>query len=293
MYVELNSGDLSAAVVDNAAHHELSGHRAGYNGLAWLKSVHRHENLFVPLYAGLNLELYFDGTDTERKRLFEPRSAPMSIRQVDDTTAILYQEPTPHFRVESWTTFQLIAPHSIDFHFRAIPRARTFNGPMGVFWASYIEQPEDLALTFPVIDEHGERWVRHLSPQHGVESTHRFPHDTIDLPASGMHEQYMYASLSKWRLARPYYFGVSNGMMYLFMADTQHPSDDTIVRFTQSPSGGGPRCPAWDFQMIVPEYEIDTPYGISARVVYKPFTSYRDIEDEFAQWQAHRFGTRP
>jgi len=292
MYVELNAGDLNVGVVDNAAHHELSGHRAGYNGLAWMKSAHRGENLFVPLYAGLNLELYFDGTDTVRERLFEPRSAPMTLRCIDDTAAVLYQPPTPHFQVESWTTFQLVAPHYVDFHFRAIPRARTFDGPMGVFWASYIERPEDLALHFPVVDEHGERWIRHSTPRHGVESTHRFPEDAIDLPASGMHEQYMYASLSKWRLAKPYYYGVSHGMMYLFMVDESAKSNGTTVRFTQSPSGGGSGCPAWDFQMLVPDYQIDTPYGFSARVVYKPFQSHWDIENEYAQWQARRSDPR-
>lgn len=294
MYVELNAGDLNVGVIDNAAHHELSGHRAKYNGLAWLKSVKRHENLFVPSYAGLNLELYFDGTETEPDHLYEPRCAPMSLRPVDDTAAILYQAPTPRFQVESWTTFQLVAPNYIDFHYRAIPRARTFNGPMGVFWASYIERPEDLALRIPIVDENGERWIRHSSPRHGVESTHRFPNDTIDLVASSVQQQYMYASssLSKWRLAKPYYFGVSHGMMYLFMIDEPMKPNGSVVRFTQSPSGGGSGCPAWDFQMIVPDYEVDTPYGLSARIVYKPFTSYRDIENEYAQWQACRSDPR-
>jgi len=151
---------------------------------------------------------------------------------------------------------------------------------MGIFWASYIFYPEDVGLHFVAADKTGrERWIRHYSPQHGVESTHRHKDDTLDI----RHEeaaQFMYASYSPWRYARPYYYGISHGMMYLFMIeDTPH------VRFTQSPTGGGARCPALDFHLIVPNYRVGEEYSLQARVVYKPFTHHDDVAAEYTRWQ--------
>jgi len=287
MLVELKGGDLDVAVVDNADHAETDGHRAGYNGLAWLKHSARPANLFVPTYAGLNLELYFDGVEDQRERLFEPRRAPMTVRRIDALTAELHQPPTPVWHVESWTTFRLVPPHAIDFHYRAIPRAATFrHGWMGVFWASYIERPEDLGINFVAADEsRGERWIRHYSPVHGVESTHRHRDDRLEIHSKPPHTMYMYASMSPWRYARPYYYGVSHGMMCLFMVE-----DTPLVRFTQSPSGGGSGCPAWDYQLIVPDYRADHEYSLRARLVYKPLTHHDDIAAEYARWCAERQG---
>jgi len=285
LLAELSVGDLSVAVADNAPHPDCNGHRSGYNGLAWLKHTARPANLFVPLYAGLNLELYFDGATDDRETLFEPRRAPMVLVRIDDANVELHQPPTPYWRVESWTTFRLVAPHYVDFHYRAIPRAETFKqGWMGVFWASYIEHPEDLGISFLASDEKGGmRWVRHYSPKHGVESTHRHVNDTFEVRTVHDQTQYMYASLSRWRYARPFYYGVSHGMMYLWMLE-----DDPRLRFTQSPSGGGQGCPAWDYQLVVPDYRVGEEYGFRGRLVYKPFTRQEECAEEYARWLEHR-----
>jgi len=284
MLIELAAGNLNVAVVDNAPHADRDGHRGGYNGLAWLKHTARPVNLFVPAYAGLNLELYFDGVETERELLFEPRRVPMSVRQVDEVSAELHQPPTPHWKVESWTTFRLVAPHYVDFRYRAIPRAETFKqGWMGVFWASYIDHPEDLGISFVVREADAERWIRHYSPVHGVESTHCHLADVLEVRASHDQKMYMYASMSPWRYARPYYYGVSHGMMYLWMVE-----DSPLLRFTQSPSGGGAGCPAWDYQFVVPDYRVDEEYSFRGRLVYKPFTRQEECAEEHARWLEHR-----
>lgn len=285
MLVELAAGDINVAIVDNAPHLDRDDHRAGYNGLAWLTHTARPTNLFVPLYAGLNLELYFDGATDERDTLFEPRRAPMVLSQLDTMSAELHQPPTPYWRVESWTRFTLRPPHSVDFCFRAIPRAKTFKqGWMGVFWASYIDHPEDLGLNLIARDRDGStRWVRHTSPQHGVESTHLHARDRFEVRTVHDQTKYMFASLSPWRYARPFYYGTSHGMMYLWMVD-----DDPRLRFTQSPSGGGQGCPAWDYQLVVPDYRVDEEYSFRGRLVYKPFAGQAECEREYDAWQRER-----
>jgi hypothetical protein len=286
--VDVCAGDLVAGVVDNTAHLDKLGHGGGYNGLAWLTSKHRAENLFVPKYAGMNLELYFDGAEENFDRLFEPRRSPMSVRRLGPDAAELHQPPTPHFGVESWTTFRLVGPHYVDFEFRAIPRSNIFEGAMGVFWASYIYYPEDIGLYFPTDSAEGERWIRHYSPEHGIESTHTHREDDVVFTEHPPIKAMMNRSFSPWRFTQPYYFGLSHGMVYAFMVDDAIRDDGSVVRFTQSPTGGGPRCPAWDYQLVVPHYEVDAEYRLSARVVYKPFAGANDITDEFQRWQDGR-----
>src|SRR5262245_15792749 len=58
----LRNGKLTALVADNEA---FGGtHQAGYNGVAELALSPTQANLFVPRYAGLNLEHIFNG-DTQ------------------------------------------------------------------------------------------------------------------------------------------------------------------------------------------------------------------------------------
>jgi hypothetical protein len=74
-------------VVDNRAADDdvLPGHRAGYHGLASLKHAHQPRNLFVPSYAGLNFEHIHDGTLQDNRVVFEPRNAPIQLRDLPVT----------------------------------------------------------------------------------------------------------------------------------------------------------------------------------------------------------------
>ncbi len=62
-YVVLRCGPLTAVVVDNQAVDDevLPGHRAGYSGLGVLRHERQPRNLFVPAYAGLNLNCHARG----------------------------------------------------------------------------------------------------------------------------------------------------------------------------------------------------------------------------------------
>src|SRR5690606_22251201 len=91
----------------------LTGHRAGYSGLASIKHTRRPVNLFVRRYAGLNFEHIHDGRALPREVLFEPRNAPMQLRQIDRFTTELYQPPTPNWSLESCHRYQLLPDGAI------------------------------------------------------------------------------------------------------------------------------------------------------------------------------------
>jgi len=182
-YAVINRGEIEAVIVDNQAVDDqvLPGHRAGYSGVASITHRNQPNNLFVPSYAGLNFEHIHDGTVKDRKVLFEPRNFPMQLRVIDDHTVELYQAPTPHYKLESCHRYHLLEDGTIEVTFECIPRGNTFtNGYIGLFWASYIHQPESLDIHFKGRDmtaSQGTQWIRGITPSHGVNSTHLSPCD--------------------------------------------------------------------------------------------------------------------
>ena len=278
------AGDLTAIIGDNAA----SGmHRAGYNGLWSL--THRTEpaNLFVPIVAGLNFEHIFDGDridkDKSQRVFFEPRHAPMTFRRISDTEAELHQPPTPTFHLESWTRFALSAPHYVDMSFRCRPTQHAFaHGYIGLFWASYINAPEDRSMYF----RQGGTWQQLCTQRHNDESTVRHRDDKIELRFSERYPQALYRNLSPLRYDEPFYYGHFRNHTVILMFDRTEG-----IRFTHSPSGGGVNKeqqttnPAWDFQYLVPKYEVKKEYGFRARLAYRPRCSRADILREVQTWR--------
>lgn len=278
-YHVLERGGVRAVVVDNRAVDDgvLSGHRAKYSGLASLTQSGRGENLFVPAYAGLNYEHIHDGTKQDRDILFEPRNAPMVLRVVDKHTVELYQAPTPHWKLESVLRYAILEDGTIEMTLECIPRAKTFaNGYIGLFWASYIHQPESLDIYFrghEADQDEATRWIRGITPEHGVASTHLAREDARVFQHDDAFPLTLVFNRSKYRYDEPWYYAVSHGMAFVQMF---RPRD--AIRLSQSPSGGGQGNPAWDFQYFIPEYEVGQRYQMVMRAMYVPYESPEQIQ---------------
>ena len=279
-YIVLERNGVRAVIVNNdpVRDNVLPDHRAGYSGVASLTHEKRGDNLFVPFYAGLNYEHIHDGTTQERTILFEPRNAPMTLRRKGGFAAELYQPPTPHWKFESTLTYELLEDGAIGMTLECTPHERTFkNGYIGIFFASYIHQPESLDIHFKGFTDgkaaDKPEWIRGITPNHGVRSTHlavddgrEFPHDP-DFPLT------LVFNRSNHRYDEPWYYGVSHGMACAFVFQ-----DKNEVRLTQSPSGGGNGNPAWDFQWFIPDYEVGKSYRLVMRAIYLPFGSQEEVE---------------
>ena len=294
-HATFNVGDLTAVIGDNAAEGE---HRAGYNGV-WALS-HRAgagRNVFVPAVAGLNLEHIFDGErDVPQDVFFEPRVAPMTFRKLGDTEAELHQPPTPTFHVESWTRFTLAPPHYLDMSFRCVPTQHAFrHAYMGVFWASYMDAPEDKSMYFLGVPEGAPAagtpamWAQLCTPRHGDGSTVRHRDDTAQLTFREGHREALYRSMAPMRFDVPLFYGHFDDLVWVVMFDRT-----AGLRLTHSPSGGGVNAPrrttnpAWDFQLIVPEPEVMTEYALRVRTILRPRCGREEILREYAAWVGKR-----
>jgi hypothetical protein len=277
-------GDLTAVIGDNSAEGD---HKAGYNGIWSLHHRTEPANLFVPGVAGLNLEHIFDGSqgdyDNTRKIFFEPRNAPMSFQKLSDTSAELHQPPTPTFQLESWTKFELVAPHSIDMRFRFVPTQHAFEyGYIGLFWANYINAPDDKSIYF----RNGGIWQQMCSQRHNDESTVRHRDDHFDLKFRAGLGDALYKNFSPLRFEEPFFYGLYHNHLYMVMFDRTEG-----IRMTHSPSGGGMNKerqtsnPAWDFQYILPRYEVVKEYQFRVRAVYREKCNRAQVLQEFEKWR--------
>jgi hypothetical protein len=279
-HVVLRRGPVTAIIVDNHAVDvpELPGHRAGYNGVASLAHARDGRNVFVPALAGLNLEHIHDGTLTVAAERFEPRKAPMVLRVVDAHTVELYQPPTPTFQLESCGRFHLLEDGTLEYTFECIPRADTFKrGYIGVFWASYLAAPEDKAIHFrgreAAAGDGPGGWLRTLSPQHGVDSTHPPAGDRRAIAYEPNFPLTLANHPSRYVHTEPWYFGVTRGLALVQMFR----SADRIW-FAQSPTGGGGIHPAWDFQWFATDWKVGEPRGFVMRVALTPFENHAQLE---------------
>ena len=280
-------GDLTAVIGDNSADGE---HRAGYNGLWSLRHRTSSRSLFVTTVAGLNHEHIFNGDDEDDpKNFFEPRTAPMDFRQISDSEAELHQPPTPTFHLESWTQFKLIAPHYIDLSYRCVAHQHVFHrGYIGLFWANYINAPADKSMYFRGGAE-GQKdlWTQLCTQRHDDESTVRHRDDKTELPFHEGGRAALFRSLSPLRFDLPFFYGLFEEHVWLLMFDRAEG-----IRLSHSPSGGGTNAefqttnPAWDFQFIVPNYDVMKPYTFKARAVFRPRCSRPEILEEYRKWQA-------
>lgn len=272
-------GDLTAVIGDNEAY---GGRRAGYNGVHRLTHRTNPNSLFT--IAGLNFEHIFDGDQELKgdvKVLFEPRNSPITFTKISESEAELHQPPTPTFQLESWTRFKLVAPHYIDFTFRCKPHQHVFNhGYIGLFWATYIDAPENKSIYF----KDAKGWVQLCTQAHNDESTVVPVDNKIELKFAPETRQMLYKNFSPLRFSEPFYYGLFGTHQYIIMFDRTEG-----IRFAHSPSGGGPPSAtevAWDWQYIIPEFEVAREYSYRARVAYRARCSRDEVVKEFRDWRA-------
>jgi hypothetical protein len=285
-FATFQASELICVIGNNAASGE---HRQGFNGIFSLTTPAKRDSVFVPRYAGVNLEHFFDRrpTPTRPEVLFEPRHSPMLFRKLSDRRAELLQPSTPVFEVESRTLFELKDPYYIDIKFKTILHRKDYEGGfLGIFWASYINAPLNKSVYFisKGATLEAPRWVQFASQVHGRDSTVRSSSDNFDLAMSNAGDA-LYANISPLRYHIPFFYGHFRDMVLIYIF-----RPNPHLRFAHSPSGGSLTTrgddtnPAWDHQLIVPDPVVGKNYELEMRIVYKPWAGRDDVLREVRRW---------
>lgn len=281
-YHRYETPKISCTIGDNAA---LGEHRNRYNGIYELTTPTLNETPFVPFYAGLNLEHYFDlrpDINKDSHTFFEPRNEPMTFRQENEYTTELHQPVTPYWGVESTTRFTVTPEGFIDMAFTCTPhKDHWVGGFMGIFWASYINAPMNKSIYFlqagSSLDQ--PKWYQYGTQRHGLHSTVFGADDDLTMAGPDSTTN-LFMSASPVRYAVPFYYGRFRDHVLIFLYEA---GEGGRIRFSQSPSGGGTTPagddtnPAWDVQLIVPDPEVGGEYGMKARLIVKPWEGRDDV----------------
>lgn len=264
--LHLQSDNLKIVVSNNQPYGDL--HRAGYNGVSelYLKSD-SVKNLFVPTISGLNLEHIFSGDlssyDWDR---FEPRKAPMQLMRLGPDKVQLTQPRTENWPLQSTITYELSGNLvEMSYQGEALEDAWSKYDYIGLFFASYIQMPEEKGIHFigntrSDSKKQGIKWVYHLPPSHGKASNHRPAGSTWDPPFDAEFPLTLVSGFSEYEYRYPFYFGRSGENVLIMMF--QSVDEESEIRFAQSPTGGGPDNPAWDFIFFKKGYEVNKPFEL-------------------------------
>ena len=83
------------------------------------------------------------------------------------------------------------------------------------------------------------------------------------------------------RYSKPFFCGKVHGLLFASMF---RPGPQVEVRLSWNAAGGGPGCPAWDYQAVVLRPEAQRRYSLRQRVVYKPFEGLEEAERLYDEW---------
>jgi hypothetical protein len=107
-------------------------------------------------------------------------------------------------------------------------------------------------------------WLQHCTPAHDTLSTVVHEANKFDLTFVDGHRDCLYRNFSPLKYDLPFFYGLFGKHMLIVMFDRSE-----NIRFSHSPSGGGfnkdaeTTNPAWDFQFIIPKYDVMKEYGFS------------------------------
>ena len=286
--VTLKEGVLEAVLATNE---KTDWHGGGYNGMARLAHKDQGDPLFIPFYSGFNFEHVFDGQDAG----FSPRGGKLSLWRFGPGSAGIYRAAADcPWGLASMTRFTLVAPHAIDVDFTAVPTlAKYANDYIGMFWASYINNPRDRAIYFlgRIKDDRQSpsRWITATSPAHDVRSTHVASFEPPVWKKLDISKwPGLAANFSNYEFDALFYFGRVHNMVWVYMFDAQAISSTQTLRFSQSPVGGGNLNPAWDFHVVARPYKVGSPIRWRARCIYKPFVNAADVLQEYVSWSGRK-----
>src|SRR5690606_21166061 len=213
---------------------------------------------------------------------------PMELSKLAPDKVQLKQYQTTNWPLQSTITFRL-SGNLVEMDYQGIALEDIWNkyNYIGIFFASYIQSPEEKGINFigrtrSGPEKPGLNWIYHLPPSHGQEANHRPVGSNWDPPFDPGFPLTLVSGFSEYEYIYPFYYGRSGEYAVIMMF--QSLERDSELRFAQSPDGGGPDNPAWNFIYLKKKYEVNKPFGFKVGMVVKKFVGKEDVIREYEKW---------
>ena len=288
-------GELYGKILDNAANARRQGN--GITPLIYINFPER--NIFRDDAVGLNFEHIMNGSAADAEIcMFTPRTDSCLLLQHQPSAAsIIHRAEDSNWAMDSEMHYTSPGGNCIDLEFKATPRSNRFPlGYVAFMWASYMDKARDRKIYFYGEREGRESWLSFGDDTEGGFETGTIAHcGAPPLPYEKGAQTLNIIENAHKKFKLPFYYGLMAGdgdlatpghtMAYIMMFDQAAPIRFAMWNFiTDSKGAPDPHSPAWDWQYVIQNPEVGRQYGYRARVIYKPFISPEDVEQEYRHW---------
>jgi len=276
-----------------------------FKEISGFRELHfRDYNANVVGWGGLNAEHLLNGLERDKHRaFFSFRKDACRLQDVSGSSATLFW-PAAESQWDaeakvSYTVHDQCVDVLFSIKFQDDPVPKGVGPDLDYFltlFASYIRNPLDRDVYFRGTHGDTEGWIAFGSggnpeptenPTGGVIRCDTSSPLQFEEGAAGARDITSHSDI-RFSARHPYYYGLIDGdghtsssgdvMVFIMMFD---PAQAEQTRFAV--------CnwrvhPAWDWQWVIPRPRAAVEYRYRARMVYKPFVSRDDVDDEFKEW---------
>jgi hypothetical protein len=292
---QISNGYFTGILHDNESNRERQG--SGFNPLTHY--LYPKQNLFHDDAVGLNFEHIMNGTAKDADIcMFTPRRDVCSVqRQSEYSASIIHKAENSTWNMDSEITYILSGKNSIDIEFKVTLRKNRFPLDYVAFmWASYLNCTFDRRIYFVGRNNGEEDWVAFgEDTEDGFETGTIAYHGVDHLPYEKATKTLNIIESPTKKFIHPFYYGLVHGsgridcqedtMVYIMMFDQKETIRFAMWNFIKDSDGiPDTHSPAWDWQFVIREPQINREYGYRARVVYKPYIGRDDVKEEYLRW---------
>lgn len=255
-------------------------------------------NLFSD--AGWNFEHIFNGASGNVKSSgFTPRTDPcLLVKHSEISVSLVWPRQSSSWDMDCEMKYTFTGNNSLDIEFQAVPGSAQFPlGYVGFMWASYVACLKGREIHFFGTRDLGEPdWMtfgREWPNGNRAEMGSIAYYGVKNLPFEQDTKCGDIIEDTRYRFLLPFYYGVVDGdgtpltnsdaMAFIMMFDQAAP-----IRFTMWNFSNDTQNPAWDWEYVVHNPQVNQRYGYTAHFVYKKFTGEGDVLDEYVSWLKNR-----
>lgn len=299
--IDQDSIEFSGPSFIGRLHGNISNEKRQGSGLSPLEvKPFLERSVFRSDAVGVNFEHVFDGSALHRElAMFTPREDRCVIRSLDDNRLELrWPAADSSWKLDARMIYDFTHPDQIDLSFECTPRKDLFpHDYFAMMWASYMNRTVDRRIHFWGVDGETEGWqafgegtgneievgtvacigVENLKGDEGAQLLNVTEHPTK-------------------RFLTPFYYGLIDGdhdlsstddrLMFLVLFDQCESIRFAMWNFYKNEQElPDTHSPAWDWQFVVRDPEVNKRYNYRARIVIKPFTGKELVWKEYEKWQ--------